>query len=377
MFRVAAVMGKMNSGGKKNLVMEYYRHIDRSQVQFDFLCDADSNSIPEDEIAALGGKVYVVAPYQRIGENMKQIAQICRENQYPIIHGYNGTMNVFALRAAKKAGVPIRINESISMAHSGDKKTVLKNILKGFSSCYATNYMANGQMCGIWQFGQKAFDEGRVRIFKSVIDADRNAFDFALREKTREAYGLKDNIVFGHIGRLTAQKNTLFLMDIFHEALKKEPRAKLVIIGYGELEKPMLEKVRDYEMEDNVLYLGRTEDIRRFYNAFDCFLLPSLYEGVPVVGIEAECCGLPMFFSTEISKESSPCQDLGHFLPLSAGPAVWADEILKAIRETERTDHSQAIKAAGFDSVTEAAGLLNYYKELLKANGLEKADYAG
>ena len=367
MFRVAVIMGKMHSGGKKNLVMEYYRHIDRSEVQFDFICDSDSNSIPKEEIEELGGRVYVIEPYQHIFKNMSQIYHICKKNHYPIIHGYNGTMNVFSLCAGKQAGVPVRINESISMAHAGDKKTALKNILKAFSHCFTTNYMANGEMCGIWQFGQKAFDEGKIKVFKSVIDADKNAFDPGLRDKTRKEYGIEDNIVIGHIGRLTAQKNTLFIIDIFNEIVKKEPKARLIVIGYGELEKPMLQKIKDYEIEDHVIYLGRTEDIRKFYNAFDCFLLPSLYEGVPVVGIESECCGLPMFFSTEISRESSPCDDLGHFIDLKEDTSFWADEIIKYTKQNMhiRRNHSKEIKENGFDSFTEAPKLLNFYCSIL------------
>ena len=126
MERIAVVMGKMHSGGKKNLVMEYYRHIDKTHIQFDFICDSDSNAIPEEEIKELGGRVYVITPYQNIFKNIIEIRNICKKNRYKIIHGYNGTMNVFAMFAGWSAGVPIRINESISMSHSADKKTILK-----------------------------------------------------------------------------------------------------------------------------------------------------------------------------------------------------------------------------------------------------------
>ena len=150
MERIAVIMGKMHSGGKKNLVMEYYRHIDRSKIQFDFICDEDSNAIPTDEIEKLGGRVYIVPRYQNILANIKAIEKICKENKYKIAHGYNGTMNIFGLYAAWRAGVPVRINESISMAHKSDKKTIIKNILKPFSRCFATHFMANGEACGKW-----------------------------------------------------------------------------------------------------------------------------------------------------------------------------------------------------------------------------------
>lgn len=363
MERIAVIIGKMHSGGKKNLVMEYYRHIDRSKVQFDFICDEDSNAIPIEEIESLGGRVYVIPPYQRIFANIRAIKKICKENKYRIAHGYNGTMNVFGLYAAYRGGVMLRINESISMAHSSDKKTILKNILKPFSRCFSTHYMANGDACGKWQFG-KLYDEGKVAIFKTIINTDENKFDKEMRDKCRKKFGLEDSIVIGHIGRLTAQKNTLFIIDIFNEILKLERKAKLLIIGDGELREDMLLKIEEYGLEESVLYLGRREDINQFYNAMDSFLLPSLYEGLPVVGVEAECHGLPMFFSTEIPKESSPCEDLGVFVGLDKSAAEWAQMVVNKIKEVERTDHSEEVKKAGFDSVTEAMKLLKYYEEL-------------
>lgn len=365
MERIAVIMGKMHSGGKKNLVMEYYRHIDRTKIQFDFICDEDSNAIPTEEIESLGGRVYVIPHYQKIFANIKAIKRICKENKYRIIHGYNGTMNVFGLYAAWRGGVKIRINESISMAHSSDKKTILKQILKPFSRCFSTHYMANGEACGEWQFG-KLYDEGKVAIFKTVINTDENKYEPELRKKCRKEFGIEDNIVIGHIGRLTAQKNTLFIIDIFSEIAKIEEKAKLLIIGDGELRGDMLSKINEYRIEDKVLYLGRREDIKQFYNAMDCFLLPSLYEGLPVVGVEVECCGLPMFFSTEIPEESSPCDDLGVFVGLDKSAVEWARLVVDKIKNTNRTDHSEEVKGMGFNSATEAGKLLKYYEELAR-----------
>ena len=367
MERVAVIMGKMHSGGKKNLVMEYYRNIDKSKVQFDFFCDTDSNAIPKEEIEKLGGRVYRIAPYQNIFKNMRQMKAICKKNRYKIMHSYNGTMNLFSMFVGWQCGIPIRISESISMAHSADKKTILKNILKPFSKLFATNFMANGEACGRWQFGDKLFDEGKVKVFKTVINTDVNKFDEALRNATRKEYNIENNIVIGHIGRLTEQKNTLFIIDIFNALVKKEPKAKLLIIGDGNLREEMLKKIEQYEIKDKVLYLGRREDIPQFYNAMDCFLLPSLYEGLPVVGVEAENCGLPMFFSTEIPEESSACKDLGVFMSLEKTPEEWADAILQAVKKNMpiRKGKTEEVKAAGFDSGVEANKLLEYYENLI------------
>ena len=367
MIRVAVIMGKMHAGGKKNLVMEYYRHIDRNKVQFDFFCDADSNAVPREEIESLGGKVYMIPPYQKIFANMRAMKKIFKENNYPILHGYNSTMNIFAMFAGKQCGIPVRINESISMGHKSDKKNVLKNILKPFSSCFATHYMSNGEVCGRWQFGDKLFNAGRVTVFKTVIDTEKHKYEPELRDKCRKELGLEDNIVIGHIGRFTAQKNTLFIIDIFNEIAKKEPKARLLLIGHGGLEEEMTRRVRQYGLEDKVLNLGKREDIHQFYNVMDCFLLPSLYEGLPVVGVEAECCGLPMFFSTEIPEESSPCEDLGFFLSLDKSASEWAEEILeKTIPLIDgRKSRENDVRLSGFDSVEEGIELTCYYEELM------------
>ena len=366
MERIAVIMGKMHSGGKKNLVMEYYRNIDRTKIQFDFICDEDSNAIPTDEIEALGGRVYVIAPYQQIFKNMSQMRKICKENKYKVIHAYNGTMNLFPMFIGWTCGIPIRISESISMAHKADKKTILKNMLKPFSKLFATHYMANGEACGRWQFGDKAFDEGKVKVFKTVINAEERKYDSDLRDKAREEFGISNKIVIGHIGRLTEQKNTLFIVDIFNEILKKEPKAILLIIGDGNLREAMLSKIDEYGIKDNILYLGRREDIHRFYNAMDLFLLPSLYEGLPVVSVEAECCGLPVLFSNEISRESSACNELGEFVELDRSAEEWAEIALRDIKTNFRRDHSFEVKVAGFDSVTEAIKLEKYYAQLLE-----------
>lgn len=124
--KIAIIVGKMDSGGKKNLIMEYYRHIDRDKIQFDFICDSDSQAIPFEEIEELGGRVFQITPYQHILRNMADMRRLFKENDYPIVHAYNSTMNLFPMAIAKYCRIPVRISESLSMAHEGDWKTVLK-----------------------------------------------------------------------------------------------------------------------------------------------------------------------------------------------------------------------------------------------------------
>lgn len=369
MERIAVIMGKMHSGGKKNLVMEYYRHIDKSKIQFDFICDSDSNAIPTEEIEDMGGRVYVISPYQNIIKNMHEMYNIIKRNNYKIVHGYNNTMNVFAMFVAKIANVPIRINESISMgADKGDWKNNIKKMLRPFSKLFSNVYMANGETCGRWQFGNKIYEKDKVKIFKTIINTESNGYSKELRDNTRKKYGItEDGIVIGHIGRLTEQKNSVFLIDIFNEIVKKNSNARLILVGDGNLKKQVLKRISSYGISDYVIYLGRTEKIYELYNAMDVFLLPSLYEGLPVVGIEAQCTGLPVFFSNAVPKESSPCDDLGFFISLKNTAEEWADIILTNTIELVKNRHERKaeLKRYGFDSDTEANKLGEYYLELV------------
>lgn len=366
MLKVAIIAGAMHSGGKRNLIMEYYSHIDRTQVQFDFICDSDSNGIPEEEIKALGGKVYKVAPYKNIIRHLKETYRILAENQYEVMHAFDNTLNIFPLYLGWIAGVNLRISESISKGNKNEKKTLIKYALRPFSKWFTNCYMANSIDCGIWQFGKKSYEKGRVNIFKTVINVDAYSFDKSIRESTRKIFGWEDKIVYGFIGRFVPQKNPLFLIDIFNEIEKKQDNAILVLIGFGELEDDMNKRIELYNITDKVVNLGRRDDIKQFYNAFDAFLLPSFYEGMPVVGIEAQCTGLPIFFSTNITDETT-ASDLAYYISLEKTADEWADYILDTLKKNhiKRDLAYNQVKQAGFDSKNEAMRLQSFYLDRL------------
>lgn len=366
MIRVAIIAGVLHSGGKRNLIMEYYRHIDKTKVQYDFICDSDSNGIPKEEIEKLGGKVYLVPPYKHIFSHLKATYKILKDNHYQVMHAFDNTLNVFPLFVGKLAGVKVRISESISKGDKNEAKTKIKLVLRRFSHWFATDFMANSIDCGVWQFGKKTYDEGKIAIFKTVINADANAFDKVLRDKTRKKFGWEDKVIYGFIGRYVDQKNPLFLIDIFNSIAKKQPNAKLVMIGFGELETAMHEKIKEYGLQDRVEDLGRRDDIKQFYNAFDAFLLPSLYEGMPVVGIEAQCAGLPIFFSKNITEETT-ASELAHYIGLNESPEVWADTIINVVNANlgKRRSYAEEVKKNGFDSHSEAMRMMKFYLDKL------------
>ena len=367
MVKVAYILGKLHSGGKKNLVMEYYRHVDTNEVRIDFICDSDSNSIPEEEVRQLGGKVYRVTPYEHILKNMHEMKKIFDKEQYDVIHAWDSMMNLFPLVVAKKAGIKVRISESLSMANKGEKKTYIKYALRPFSSIGANYYMACGKDCGVFQFGKKAYDEGRIAIFKTVINTKANAYDPEIRISTREKFGWTNKNVYGFIGRYMPQKNPVFMIEIFNEIQKIDPKAQLVLIGFGGLELAMMNKVEEFGISDKVVNLGRREDIKQFYNAFDCFLLPSLYEGLPVVGLESQSCGLPIFFSSEITQEAKACE-MAHFISLKTPASEWARLIVEVVDRNipVRRSYAMEVALAGFDSKSEALRLQKYYFDAIK-----------
>lgn len=368
MIRIAISVNKCDSGGQKSLVMAYMRNFDQNRVKFDLIVDADSNSIPYNEMKELGGGLYVIPPYQKIVAHVKALHKLFKENHYDVLYAANNTMNLFPLCIAYYNGIKVRASESLTMASPLEKKkTAMKTVLKQFSHMYCNYFMANGKDCGIYQFGRKAYNDGKIAIFLSPVDAKANTFDPSLREDTRNKYGWEDNIVYGFIGRFAAQKNPLFLIDVFYHISKKQNNAQFVIIGAGALEQQMLEKIEILGIKEKVSWLGRREDIRQFYNAFDAFILPSIYEGLPVVGVESQAAGLPIFFSDAVTREAAVAE-LGHFISLEKSPENWADivieETMKAI--PNRRGRESDLRKAGFDAVSETERLTVYFENAVK-----------
>ena len=303
---VAQIMGKWVGGGVESVIMNYYRHIDRSKIQFDFICDEDSTNIPYDEIEKLGGKVILCPPYQKLPKYLKFLKQLFREKKYRIVHSNINTLSVFPLYAAKKAGVPVRIAHSHSTSNPREwKKNLMKNALRPFSKVWATEYFACSELAGRYLFGDKTFESGKVKIIRNAIDVEKFEFDPEARKKLRKQIGIADSdFVIGHIGRFVEQKNHRFLIDVFAEVKKKKKNAKLVLVGQGPLREEIEEKVKNLGLEKDVFFLGQRRDTNKLYSVFDVFCLPSLYEGLPVVGVEAQANGVPCVFSDRITKET-------------------------------------------------------------------------
>ena len=365
--RIAQVIGKWLGGGVEAVVMNYYRHIDRNKIQFDFICDSDSTNIPYEEIEKLGGKVILVPPYQKVFAYHKELKKIFRENDYKIVHSHINTLSVFPLYAAKCAKVPIRIAHSHSTTNKKEwKKNLLKQVLRPFSKVFATHYFACSEYAGRWLFGNKEYDKGNVFLLNNAIEVDKFKYDEKIRKEVRKELKIKeDTVVIGHIGRFVAQKNHTFLIDIFNEYHKLNSNSLLLLVGQGPLEEEIKEKVKKLQLEKSVKFLGQRNDVNKLYQAFDLFLLSSLYEGLPVVGIEAQASGLLCILSKSMTKETKVLETT-KFISLEKNDKEWAKIINKELTNFKRKDTTKEIVNNGYEINVETIKLENKYKSLLE-----------
>lgn len=364
--RVAMIMGKMSGGGVEAVVMNYYRHIDKTKFQFDFIVDSDSKKIPETEIYSLGGKIYKIPPYQNIVQYNRELAKLFSENKYSIVHSHINTLSVFPLRVAKKAGIPLRIAHNHSVTVPGEyKKNGIKKFLRMFSTIYPTHYIAPTKYTGEWLFGEKV-SNNNLLILKNAIDVDRFKYNPNTREKIRKRYGFgKHNIVIGNIGRMVSSKNLLFLLDIFNEVLIKHLNFRLILIGNGPMKEEIIKKVNNLKINNFVVVLDNIDDIENYYQAMDLFLFPSSSEGLGMVAIEAQASGLPVISSSYVPKDIE-VSDRVVFLSIKESETVWVKKILEnSDMNIDRTYGYNKIKNSEYNIVSEVRVLEKYYQNML------------
>ena len=364
--RVAHVMGKMVGGGVETVVMNYYRHIDRSRVQFDFLVDADSTLVPQSEIERLGGRVFEVPPYQHLIEYQRGLQRLFKQEGWRIVHSHINALSVFPLRAAKKADVPVRIAHSHSTSGKGEHaKNALKAVLKKQANRYPTHRFACSRLAGDWLYG-KGVD---YEVLRNAIDLNDFRPDEGDRFQTRDALGVEDEqLLVGHIGRFMEQKNHVFLLEIFREVLRLRPGAVLALVGEGPLLDVARRKARELGIDGSVRFLGARSDAPSLYRAFDVFCLPSLYEGLPMVGVECQASGTPILASDVVTSEAA-MTSLMDFESLSSSPEVWALHLIDMRGRAFAPADIEGLSA--FDINAAAKRLEELYETCLKEVGVK------
>ena len=334
MIRVLQCVNNMHRAGLETMLMNYYRNIDRTKIQFDFLMHRSERSDYDDEIESMGGRIFR-APrlypqnYPAYFSYMKKF--FSEYPEYKIVHSHIDSMSFLPLSAAKRAGVPVRISHSHNTSIDKDFKYPLKQIFRYGIPCAANYYLACGQEAGNFLFRGRSF-----KVIANAIDADDFIFDPELRKRKREELGLQNRFVVGHVGRFAYAKNHDFIINIFSEVLKKDNNAVLMLVGTGENEQKIKDKVKSLGIEQSVRFMGSRSDVKELYQAMDAFLMPSLFEGIPMVGIEAQFSSLPCLFSDKVPKEVGFTDNFS-FVSLNKSAEEWAELVL-AFNDQQRTE---------------------------------------
>ncbi len=357
---VAQIMGKWVGGGVEAVIMNYYRHIDRTKVQFDFICDDDSTNIPYEEIEKLGGKVILCPPYQKLPKYLKFLKQLFKEKKYRIVHSNINTLSVFPLYAAKKAGVPVRIAHSHSTSNPKEwKKHLIKSILRLFGRKYATDLFACTRYAGVFQFGKTK--EEQVRIIEDAIDVEAFRFDNDARDRLRKELGLDQFFVVGNVGRLVPVKNQLFLLEILPQLKRLNSKTKLLIVGDGELYETINSSITKRGLEDDVIIVGHCKNINDYYSVMDVFAFPSIYEGFGMAALEAQINGLPVVVSKNVPTDIKVAKAV-EYLDLKN-----VDEWAKVIANYQGARNANSVSSdsiAKYNILNSAEKLANIYIDL-------------
>lgn len=355
MERVLQVVTDMNIGGIEMLIMNYYRHMDRNKIQFDFLMHRFNPSHFDEEILQMGGKIYRLPPIQpqSFVDYRRELSNFFDTHKYQVVHAHNNAYSMFVLREAMRHKTPICIASShCAFPRLGLVHRLTYDYCRVFINRYCTHRFACSRLAGQWLFSGADFE-----ILPNAIDAEAFRFSKAVRQEMRAELSLDDCFTVMHVGRLTYPKNHEFLLDAFACLLEKAPEAKLVLVGDGELREAVEQKAGQLPA-GSVLLLGTRNDIPQLLQAADVFAFPSHFEGLPVTMIEAQAAGLPCVMSNTVTDECI-VTDLVTALPID-DPKAWAEEILKK-RGTVRTDRLAEIQAAGYDITTAAEKLTRFY----------------
>lgn len=360
--RVLHVVTYMGRGGLETMIMNYYRHMDRSKVQFDFLVHRDFEADYDREILFLGGKIYHLPrliPWSK--HYLNALEQFFLEHpEYKLIHVHQDCLSGVILKIAKKCGIPVRIAHSHSSSQDRNLKYLLKLFYMRQIPRHATQLFACGKEAGDWMFRGAPY-----HIVNNAVDAKKYMFSSQKRDQMRMQLGIQpDTLVVGHVGRFNPVKNHTFLLDIFAEVIQRKRNAMLLLVGDGNLRVEMEQKAALLGISSNVIFTGVRSDVADLMQAMDCFAFPSLYEGLPVTLIEAQAAGLPCIISDGVPAECAKTELLRH-IPLSVGFTQWAEEILKTQYHTRQNTLEQ-ITQAGYDIEANAQWLQNFYLEQWK-----------
>lgn len=338
MKRVLCIVSSLNTGGAETFLMKLYRTFDRDSYQMDFV--VNEAGIYDEEVKKLGGKIYTTPLRTKHPINsFLALKRIVKENKYEYVLKLCDTpIGVIDVLAAKLGGARrVGVRSCNASANIGVLKRTVCFMLRPLLNALSDYKLAPSELAGRYTFGDMEFDKGKVVLLNNGIDISCYEFDEQKRAKIRSDFGIDDKYVVGHIGRFVAQKNHIFLINVFSEIIKIRKDAVLLLIGCGELEEPIREMVNTIGIQDSVIFAGTQLDVQGFLSTMDIFVLPSLYEGLPNTVVEAQANGLPCVLSDTITNDVKILESLV-FLDLATTPECWAKEICALQKERTSID---------------------------------------
>ena len=355
-------MSSMNAGGAETFLMKQYRLIDREKYQLDFCVNVQERGFYDDEIEALGGKIYRIAPKsQNFKKSLKDLENIVKENGYEnvLVSSVNpGT--ALELLAAKRGGAKRLIyRSSNSSVDGGFKQKLLHHTVGRLAHTVPTVKIAPSVLAAEYCFGKGCVANGKANILNNGIDTSFYRYSDEKRQNTRAELGLSDDeFAVIHIGRFAKAKNHSFLLEIFAEIIKRNLKAKLFLIGAGELEAEIRKKAAELSLSDKIFFLGIRKDVPNLLAAGDVFIFPSFYEGMPNTVIEAQALSLHCVIADTITPDAEKT-GVVEYLPLG-NPKQWADAALKYADGYLRQDMSAIYKAKKYDTESTAEEFIKY-----------------
>lgn len=327
--KICHVIGDFVNGGVESIIYNYFTHMDLSKFEIHIIAHGIKVYDCYERFEKLGFKIYNITPKQKsFIKNVIEMDNIIKKNKYNIIHSHLTEWSFLPMMIGKLNKVQVRINHS----HMAEFPTGLVNkmyygIRKYLGKVFATDYFACGIDAGVYLFGKKSYDEGKIKVINNAIDASKFQYNEEIRDTIRKELNIGNKICIGNVGRFFEQKNHGFLIDIFNEIHKIDSNTVLMLVGDGKLRGDIEKKIEEYALQNNVLLLGVRKDADRLYQAMDVFVLPSLFEGLPVVAIEAQMSGLPCVVSDKITKEICITDSI-KMLSLNITLVEWAKIIL-------------------------------------------------
>ena len=364
MIRVLHMIGSLDCGGSQMMVINLYKAIDRSRVQFDFVIDHSDQRALAPVVESLGANIYEMPTYKgvNIGEVKRAWEQFFTQHpEYKILHVHVRSYASLFIPIAKKHGL-ITIVHSHSTSNGNGIKAAVKDAMQLPIRWQADYFFGCSKKAGEWLFGNKIVNGPRYHMLPNSIDMNLYQYNAIDRKKCRDELGVSETQkVYVHVGRFHPAKNHKFLLDVFAKLIKKQSNSILLLVGDGQLRPDIENQMQMLGIERNVLLLGHRDDVHYILQAADCFLFPSRWEGLPVTVVEAQAVGLPCLISDNISDDVC-ISDLVHKIPINHGEDIWVDAMLTF--DYSRRDVSEEIKKAGFDVSATAQWLTEFYEKL-------------